>query len=256
MNRLADYTETSHATQRSITAALVYPAILLVVSILIVVFLMISVVPGVIDTFNDNNQQLPGITVALVAVSDFFSLYTHYLIGFILLIIIGTKYLLRTRRIRLAWDKRLLSLPMFGKLVRTINTARFASTLSILTSSGVALVDAMKIAGEVMSNEWLKVRVIDATRSVSEGTSLKNALEQAGYFPPMMLHMIASGEASGELDAMLDKTAKSQELDLQNFVSITVSLIPPLIILGMGGMVFTIVLAILLPIFQLNQLVM
>ena len=113
----------------------------------------------------------------------------------------------------------------------------------------------MKIAGEVLSNEWLKLRVSNAVKSVSEGSSLKNALEQAGYFPPMMLHMIASGEASGELDTMLDRTAKAQELDLNNFVSVMVSLVPPVIILFMGGMVFAIVLAILLPIFQLNQLV-
>jgi general secretion pathway protein F len=119
----------------------------------------------------------------------------------------------------------------------------------------VALVDAMKIAGEVLSNDWLRLRVSNATRSVSEGSSLKNALEQAGYFSPMMLHMIASGEASGELDTMLDRTARAQELDLNNFISVMVSLIPPLIILFMGGMVFMIVLAILLPIFQLNQLV-
>ncbi len=255
MNRLADYTESSHDTKRSITAALVYPAILLLVSISIVVFLMISVVPGVVEVFADNNQQLPTITIILIAVSDFFSAYTHYAVLAIALFIVIFMYLLRNETIRMNVHKRLLKVPMVGKLIRTINTARFASTLSILTSSGVALVDAMKIAGEVLSNDWLKQRVSTATRSVSEGASLKNALEQAGYFPPMMLHMIASGEASGELDNMLDKTAKAQELDLNNFISVMVSLIPPLIILFMGGMVFTIVLAILLPIFQLNQLV-
>jgi general secretion pathway protein F len=119
----------------------------------------------------------------------------------------------------------------------------------------VALVDAMKIAGEVMSNDWLRLRVGNATQSVSEGASLKNALDQAGHFPPMMLHMIASGESSGELDTMLDRTAKAQELDLNSFISVMVGMVPPLIILLMGGVVFLIVLAILLPIFELNQLV-
>lgn len=255
LNRLADYTESSHAIKRSITAALVYPAILLFVSITIVIFLMTSVVPGVIKVFDDNQQDLPVITTILVAISDFFANYgLYFLVGLIAVAMI-IHALLKRPEIRLSFHKRLLGMPVVGKLIRTIDTARFASTLSILTSSGVTLVDAMKIAGEVLSNEWLKLRVADALKSVSEGASLKNALEQAGYFPPMMLHMIASGEASGELDTMLDRTAKAQELDLNNFISVMVSLIPPVIILMMGGMVFTIVLAILLPIFQLNQLV-
>jgi general secretion pathway protein F len=255
MNRLADYTESSHATKRSITAALVYPAILLLVSIVIVIFLMTSVVPGVISVFANTKQNLPVLTVVLVAVSNFFAKYTPLLVAAILAAVAGTNYSLRNDDLRMRVHHRLLDIPMVGKLLCTINTARFASTLSILTSSGVALVDAMKIAGEVLSNDWLRLRVANATRSVSEGSSLKNALEQAGYFSPMMLHMIASGESSGELDTMLDRTAKAQELDLNNFISVMVSLIPPLIILFMGGMVFMIVLAILLPIFQLNQLV-
>jgi general secretion pathway protein F len=255
MNRLADYTESSHDTRRSLTAALVYPSILLLVSIGIVIFLMISVVPGVLEVFSDNNQQLPLITTLLVTVSDFLSSWYLYLLLGLAGLVIGFKLLMRNADIRLRYHHKLLDLPVVGKLYRTIETARFASTLSILTSSGVALVDAMKIAGEVLSNDWLRTRVQTATRNVSEGASLKNSLEQAGYFPPMMLHMIASGESSGELDAMLDKTARAQELDLANFVNIMVSVIPPLIILVMGGMVFCIVLAILLPIFQLNQLV-
>ncbi len=253
MNRLADYTESSHETKRNITAALVYPAILLLVSIVIVIFLMTSVVPGVISVFDNQKQSLPILTVILVAISNFFAKYTLFLVIAIITAVVSINYLLQNDDIRLRVHKRLLKVPMVGKLLCTINTARFASTLSILTGSGVALVDAMKIAGEVLSNDWLQMRVMNATRSVSEGSSLKNALEQAGYFSPMMLHMIASGEASGELDAMLDRTAKAQELDLKNFISIMVSLIPPVIILLMGGMVFMIVLAILLPIFQLNQ---
>lgn len=255
MNRLADYTESSYATKRNITSALVYPAILLFVSIAIVMFLMTTVVPGVIKVFNDNHQSLPMITIVLVAISNFLAHYGLALLLFLVILFILFNYLMRDAELRLQFHRRLLRAPVVGKLVITINTARFASTLSILTSSGVALVDAMKIAGEVLSNEWLKLRVSNAVKSVSEGSSLKNALEQAGYFPPMMLHMIASGEASGELDTMLDRTAKAQELDLNNFVSVMVSLVPPVIILFMGGMVFAIVLAILLPIFQLNQLV-
>lgn len=255
MNRLADYTESSHETKRNITAALVYPAILLLVSIVIVIFLMTSVVPGVIEVFDSQKQALPLLTTILVAVSDFFAKYTLLLVIAIGAAAAGFNHWLKNDNNRLHFHRRLLNMPVFGKLLCTINTARFASTLSILTSSGVALVDAMKIAGEVLSNDWLRMRVQNATRSVSEGSSLKGALEQAGYFSPMMLHMIASGEASGELDTMLDRTARAQELDLKNFISVMVSMVPPVIILLMGGMVFTIVLAILLPIFQLNQLV-
>ncbi|MCB1614811.1 MAG: type II secretion system F family protein, partial [Pseudomonadales bacterium] len=165
------------------------------------------------------------------------------------------KMMLKNEAVLLAFDRQILHLPMIGKLSRNINTARYASTLSILTTSGVTLVDGMKIAGQVLSNTWLKVKVKQAMTLVSEGSSLKNALEQAGYFPPMMLHMIASGESSGELDTMLERTARSQEMDLENFISVMVGLVPPIIILLMGGMVFMIVLAILLPIFQLNQMV-
>lgn len=255
MNRLADYTERAHETSRDIISALVYPVVLLVVSISIVIFLMTSVVPGVIDIFSDNKQQLPMITRALIAVSDFFSKYTLVFIAALVFIYMGVSYLLKDPAIRLKFDKKILDLPVIGKLVCNINTARFASTLSILTSSGVTLVDAMRIAGEVLSNEWLRQRVVIATRSVSEGASLKGALDSAGYFPPMMLHMIASGEASGELDTMLERTARAQEMDLENFVSVVVSLVPTLVILLMGGVVLAIVLAILLPIFQLNQMV-
>jgi general secretion pathway protein F len=255
MSRLADYTESSHETRRNIRNAMIYPALLLVIAISIVAFLMVSVVPGIIEVFEDNGQPLPGITIALVAVSNFFANYLLHMIIGVAAIFSAVKFLLSKEPIRIKVHKKILQLPVLGKLSRTLNTARFASTVSILTSSGVALVDAMKIAGEVLSNEWLKIRVGEATRSVSEGASLKNALEQAGYFPPMMLHMIASGEASGELDAMLDKTAKAQEMDLDNFIKVTVSLLPPLIIIVMALLVFTIVIAILLPIIQLNQLV-
>lgn len=176
-----------------------------------------------------------------------------------LLLVVGVstaaRSLLQRPAIELTWHKKILSLPLFGKLACNINTSRFASTLSILTSSGVPLVEAMRIAGEVMANRWLQTRVRDATQKVSEGTSLRNALQHAGYFPPMMLHMIASGESTGELDTMLSRVAASQEQDLQAFIGITISILPPLLLVLMAGVVLTIVLAILLPIIQMNNLV-
>ena len=137
----------------------------------------------------------------------------------------------------------------------TTNTAQFASTLSILSASGVPLVDAMKIAGEVLSNTWLRLKVTEATIRVSEGSSLSGSLEQSGNFPPMMLHMVASGESSGELDDMLARVARNQQQDADLLMSLLLSLFGPLMLIVMGGAVFTIVMAILLPIINLNQLV-
>jgi general secretion pathway protein F len=146
-------------------------------------------------------------------------------------------------------------MPLVGKLSRGTNTAQFASTLSILSSSGVPLVEAMKIAGEVLSNTWLRLKVTEATVRVSEGSSLSGSLEQSGNFPPMMLHMIASGESSGELDDMLARVARHQQQDADLLMSLLLSLFGPLMLIVMGGAVFTIVMAILLPIINLNQLV-
>ena len=148
-----------------------------------------------------------------------------------------------------------MHIPIFAKLSRGINTAQFSSTLAILSSSGVPLVEALRIAGEVLSNAWLKQKVSEATVSVSEGSALNVALDQSGYFPPMMLHMIASGEASGELDGMLQKVASYMQQDVESLMGVLLSLFGPMMLIIMGGAVFTIVMAILLPIINLNQLV-
>ena len=146
-------------------------------------------------------------------------------------------------------------IPFVRRLTRGLNTARLASTLSILTSSGVPLVEAMKIAGEVLSNECLKASVLEAAQKVREGGSLYKSLEQTGYFPPMMLHMIASGESSGELDQMLERTARNQDNDLQGLISTMVGLFEPIMLLVMGVVVLVIVMAIMLPILKMSNLV-
>ncbi|HRF87859.1 MAG: type II secretion system protein GspF [Cellvibrionales bacterium] len=255
LNRLADYTETSKETKQKIQGAMVYPIFLVVFSVLIVTLLMIKVVPNVVEVFSGTGQELPGITQALISTSDFFVNWWWLVLCLIVVLVVAVKSLLQRPAMALAWHKKILSLPLFGKLACNINTSRFASTLSILTSSGVPLVEAMHIAGEVMANRWLQTRVREATQKVSEGTSLRNALQHAGYFPPMMLHMIASGESTGELDTMLSRVAASQEQDLQAFIAITISILPPLLLVMMAGVVLTIVLAILLPIIQMNNLV-
>ena len=255
LNRLADYTEASHESRQKVMMALLYPVILLVLSILIVSGLMVYIVPDVVEVFIDTGQQLPTLTLALMGLSDFIAGYGLYLLLLLIALGIGMHYLLKQPAVRLNWHQRLLKLPIIGRLSATLNTARFASTLSILTASGVPLVEAMKISGQVLSNLWLKQRVEEATRKVTEGSSLHRALQQAEYFPPMMVHMIASGEVSGELDAMLERVAASQEREVQNFIGIMLGLFEPFMLLTMGLTVLLIVLAILLPILNMNQLV-
>ena len=165
------------------------------------------------------------------------------------------RFALTKPAVRLRFHKRLLHLPLFSGMVRGVNTARYASTLSILTTSGVPLVDAMRIAGEVLSNDYLRQELRDAARKVSEGGSLHRALDQSGYFPPMMLTMIASGEASGELDSMLERTARMQESTLQSKIAAIVGLFEPMMLLVMGVVVLIIVMAIMLPILNMSNLV-
>ena len=166
-----------------------------------------------------------------------------------------SRRLLERPNLRLSYDRRLLHLPIVSKLSRGINASQFSSTLAILSSSGVPLVEALRIAGEVLSNTWLKQKIVEATVNVSEGSSLNVALDQSGYFPPIMLHMIASGEASGELDEMLQKVSVYMQQEVEGLLGILLSLFGPLMLIFMGGAVFTIVMAILLPIINLNQLV-
>ena len=254
LNRLADYTEARQEARQKIQLAAIYPVILTFVAVAIVIFLLTYVVPDIIDVFVRSGQELPPLTAGLLAVSNFFVEW-----GWLLLILlvaggIGFRMALRRPSFRMKFHRQLLHIPFISRLSRGMNTARFASTVSILTSSGVPLVEAMRIAGEVLSNEYLKERIREATQSVSEGGSLKNALENTGYFPPMMIHMIGSGEASGELDRMLERTATHQENDLQGKISALVGLFEPMMLLVMGGVVLIIVLAIMLPIMNMSQL--
>jgi general secretion pathway protein F len=148
-----------------------------------------------------------------------------------------------------------LSLPLIARLVRSMNTARFMRTFSILTASGVPVIEAMRISAQVMSNLVMRAAVEEASRRVREGANLHKSLERSGYFPPIAIHLVASGETSGKLEQMLDRAAVSQEREIETLLAAILGLFEPLLILGMGGMVLVIVLAILLPIFDLNQLV-
>ena len=255
LEQLADYTEQRQQSRQKIQLALLYPLILMIASLTIVGFLLGYVVPDVVKVFVNTGQSLPTLTRGLIAVS---ALVKHW--GWlILLLLAGGLVLLRlwlrppTRRQR--WHALQLRLPLFGRLLRATQTARFASTLAILCRSGVPLVEALAIAAAVIGNLHIRHKVMLAAQQVREGSSLTRALQASEEFPPMMLHMIASGEKSGELEQMLARTARNQENDLAAQVAMLVGLFEPFMLVFMGGVVLLIVLAILLPILSLNQLV-
>ena len=254
--RLADFTETQQASISKVKQALVYPIILLVLTLAILGGLLGYVVPDIVEVFADSEQELPWLTIAVINTSDVVVEWGGLFLLLLLLVGLGLIRLFRSPKIEMSFDKKLLGVPVVGKLSLGNNISQFASTLSILTSSGVPLVDAMQISSEVLSNTWLRTLVIDATNRVREGSTLYSALDQSTYFPPMMLHMIASGEASGELDQMLSRVAEHQEAEASMILNVLVSLFGPLMLVFMGGAVFTIVMAILLPIINLNQLVL
>lgn len=254
MNRLADHTENAHAFRQKVKMAMIYPMLLVIVSIGIVSGLMVYVVPKVVSVFTDTGEQLPALTQAMIDISDFIKNYGLMVVAIIVLGSIAFNYAMRSPGFKMRVHQYMLQMPFVKRMTRGFNTARYTSTLSILTSSGVPLVDAMRIASEVVSNVYLQKQLRVATQRVEEGMSLNKALGETGYFPPMALHMIASGENSGELDSMLDRTATYQETSLQNLVTVMVSLFEPFMLLFMGVCVGVIVMAILLPILNLNQL--
>ncbi len=255
LEQLADYTEQRQYTGQKLKMAMIYPFILVGVAIAVVVALMVFVVPELVGIFAHSRRELPLLTKGLIAASDFFRDYGMWLlVGLVALVLIARR-LLRNPRRRKRWHSFLLRVPGLSRLVIALDTARFASTLSILMASGVPLLEALRIAGQVLTNLVLQQDTKLVAESVEEGSSLNRALQQSGHFPPMMVHMVASGEASGELETMLERSATNQERELEMTLGTMMSLFEPLMVVFMGGMVLTIVLAVLLPIFDLNTMV-
>jgi general secretion pathway protein F len=255
LDRLADYTEAQQQFRQKIQLALVYPVLLLTMSLFIVVGLMIYVVPDIVQVIVDAGQTLPLLTTILIAISDFLSAWGLHFLLLIAALYVSLKTILRRPAIKLLWHRQLLKLWPVKRFSRDSNAARFISTLAILSQSGIPLAEAMPIASSVVMNDYFKLANGEALRKVEEGISLNQALEETGNFPPMMLQLVASGEQSGELSEMLRRAAQSQENDLQQRVTMLLGLFEPITLLVMGGIVLTIVLAILLPILNLNQLV-
>ena len=255
LNRLADYTEARQASDQKIKLAAMYPIILSIVAIGIVIGLLTYVVPDIVDVFVKNGQELPGLTQFMLNLSHFITDWGLLTLILLVVALIVFNMALRNAGFRKKWHAFLIRMPALGRFVKDTNTARFGSTLAILTSSGVPLVDAMRIASQVVLNIPIQEALTQATIKVSEGSSLNKALAETGFFPPIMLHMIASGENSGELDSMLAKTATQQETTLENTVEALVKIFEPLMLLMMGGIVATIVAAIMMPILELQKMV-
>jgi general secretion pathway protein F len=255
LERLADYTESRQQLRQKIQLAVFYPALLTVVAILVVGGLMTYVVPQVVQVFQNIGQELPPLTRGLIAVSDFLRNNGVVMLILLVLLIGGFSYLLRNPAIRRRFHRLMLAIPLVSRLERGLNTGRFARTFSILTASGVPVLEALRISAQVMSNLPMREAVTEATARVREGAGIAAALERSGYFPPMTVQLIASGEASGKLEEMLERAAINQEREIETLIAALLGLFEPLLILFMGSVVLIIVLAILLPIFDLNQLI-
>ncbi len=256
LERLADYSETRQENRRELIGALIYPAIISLVAIGIVSGLLAFVVPDLVEVFVSTGQSLPALTQAIIALSDFIRAQ-----GITVLIITVVIYLFYRELMKRSIgalrrrDRLILKVPLIGKLIKGSNTADFSRTMSILTSSGVPALEAMPVAAQVMTNLPMRESVMKATKRVSEGSNLHRALESDGYFPKMILKLVASGENSGQLDQMLERAATSQDREVKTLSNAVSTTLEPLMILLMGGMVLLIVIAILLPIFEMNNLV-
>lgn len=255
LSRLADYIERRNSLVQKVKLAFTYPAIVTVVAFAIVIFLLTYVVPQIVSVFANTKQKLPLLTVIMLGVSDFVRNYGWIVALIVTGLIFAWRAALKDPAIKLRWHTWLLTAPLYGKFERSLNTARFASTLAITTGSGVPILRALQTSRDTLSNVAMREQVEEAAASVREGVGLARALSAHKHFPPMLIHMIRAGEVTGELPAMLDRAANAQEQDLERRALTIAGLLEPALILAMGVVVLLIVLAVLMPIIEINQLV-
>jgi general secretion pathway protein F len=255
LERLADYTEARQELRQRITNAMIYPITLVVMAIAIISFMLATVVPKIVGVFENTAAELPGLTRGMIATSDFLRDNWLWLIIGMSAFVYGVWRLLQKDGPRRRYHRFMLGMPVFGRLTRGVNTARFTRTFSILTGSGVPVLEAMKISAEVIENLPMRDAVNEAAIRVREGASISKSLEMSKLFPPMMIHLVASGEAGGRLEEMLTRAATGQEREVNGLIAALLGILEPLLIIFMGGVVLTIVLAILLPIFEINNLI-
>jgi general secretion pathway protein F len=255
LERLADYTENRQVLQQRIRNAMVYPVLLTVVCVGIVALLLGYVVPEVVRVFEAGDRELPILTQILIMLSDFIRQWWWAIILVTVLAVIGFRRWVKEPAARRRFDAFKLRLPLVGRVTRGNNAARFSRTFAILTASAVPVLEALRISGEVVTNLPMRDAVKDAAVRVREGAPIARSLATSKLFPPMLIHLISSGETGGALEQMLGRAADNQERELDGLVNTAVGILGPAMILLMGGFVFVIVLALLLPIFELNQLV-
>jgi general secretion pathway protein F len=265
LSSLADFIEERARLQQKITLAFVYPAIVTIVALLVVIGLLTYVVPQVVQVFTQTRQALPLLTRMMIGLSDFVRIEGWIILILVVVGVFVARRALRVPAVRLRWHRTILKAPVLGVLSRSINAARFAGTLSILVGSGVPILRSLQAAGETLSNDALRLRVGEASVRVREGFSLARALRtddphqrtpgQARLFPPVLIHLIASGEATGKLPEMLARAADMHAREAERRTLFFTSLLEPALILLMGGIVTLIVLSVLMPIIEINQLV-
>ncbi len=255
LERLAEFTESRQVLQQQVRNALIYPITLVVTAVLIISFMLAYVIPMVIGVFQNFDAELPVLTRAVIASSDFLRGYWHVTIGAIILITYGVKKLLTREGPRRNYHRTLLRLPVVGRLTRGINTARFTQTLSILAGSGVPILESLRIAAQVVENIPMREAVEEAALRIREGGMISRSLAASKLFPPMTTHLISSGEAGGRLEEMLARAAVNQEREVDGLISTLLGIMQPLLVIVMAFIVLLIVLAILLPIFEINNLI-
>jgi general secretion pathway protein F len=256
LERLADYTESRQELVQKVRNAMIYPAVLMTFCLLIVTLMMTYVVPKVVGVFVNTGQELPGPTAALISISDFIQSYGWL----VLLVLAGLGFaaarLLRQPGPKKSFDLFLLKIPVIGKIIRGLNTARFTRTFSIMTGSGVPVLEGLRISAEVVSNTPMRDAVSEATLRIREGAAIGKSLSKSGHFPPICIHLITSGEASGQLEAMLGKAAGQQEREMDGLIGTLLNILEPGMIILMGILVLSMVVALLMPIFEMNKLVL
>ncbi len=255
LERLADYTEARQELRQKIQQAMIYPVVLTILAFTIVTLMLVYVVPKVVGVFTDTGRELPAMTQFLINTSEFLQAY-GLMLG--LALIAGGflfKQVLKQPGPRRSFDQFLLKLPLIGRLVRGFNTARFTRTFSILTGAGVPVLDCLRISSEVITSVPMREAVEEASHRIREGAAIGASLGSSGYFPPICVHLISSGESSGQLENMLGRAAQNQEREMDGLIATMLGILEPAVIVGMGVVVTFIVLSILLPIFQLNELV-
>ncbi len=255
MEKLADFGEKQEALKGKLTAALIYPCVMALICVGVLFILITYIIPNITQVFVEMDRILPLPTRILLGVSDFLIAYWFVVAAFVVLVVVGTRFFIRSKRGRYLWDYLLLKIPVVGTVLQKIILARFSSTLGSLLESGVGLIASMEIVKTIMNNSRISQVVDEAIGQIREGKSMTISLSNSPWFPPMFVQMVGVGEQAGTLEKMLSKVAQAYEREVESAIMGMTALIEPIMIVLMGGVVGVIILSILLPIFEMNQMI-